>query len=132
MLPVTCAIIEHNNLVLAVQRSSTMSNALKWEFAGGKVEANETAEACLQREIREELGIDIIIGQRLPSSCTHTIELIPFICSLPDASQNIQLSEHKTYRWCTLTELPKLDWSAADIPIVDNYIELRSVKKKRE
>ena len=52
-LKVTCAIIENENRILVVQRSSTMSLPLKWEFPGGKIEENETAENSLIREIAE-------------------------------------------------------------------------------
>ena len=56
-IQVACAIIENNGMILATQRSATMSLPLKWEFPGGKLEAGETAEACLVRELKEELDI---------------------------------------------------------------------------
>lgn len=65
MLNVTCAIIEHNNKILICQRSERMKLPLKWEFPGGKVETGEGKEACLKREIREELGLDIKVGTAL-------------------------------------------------------------------
>ncbi len=53
MLQVTCAIIEKNGKILCAQRSEKMNLPLKWEFPGGKIEENESLEACLKREIRE-------------------------------------------------------------------------------
>ena len=66
----TCAVIEHNGLVLAAQRSATMSLPLKWEFPGGKIEPGETAEGCLKRELAEEFDAEVNIRSNLPQS-TH-------------------------------------------------------------
>ena len=54
---VACALIERDGLVLAAQRSAVMSIPLKWEFPGGKLEAGESAEECLRRELVEEMGV---------------------------------------------------------------------------
>ena len=59
---VVCAIIEQDGLVLATQRSATMTLPLKWEFPGGKLEAGETPEQALIREVCEELGISVAIN----------------------------------------------------------------------
>ena len=56
-IPVTCAIIQYDNKILAVQRSETMKLPLKWEFAGGKIESGESEIDCVKREIFEELNI---------------------------------------------------------------------------
>ena len=53
MIEVTCAFIEHNNKVLGTQRSEKIALPLKWEFPGGKIEKDETAEVFLIREILE-------------------------------------------------------------------------------
>lgn len=103
-----------------------MSLALKWEFPGGKVESDETEEDCLVREIREELNLEIGILERLPSithsySAEKIIELIPFKCEL--VQDDLQLSEHLQVKWLHKEELFSLDWSAADIPIVEYYIK---------
>jgi len=64
---VTCAIIERDGLVLAARRSRSMRMPLKWEFPGGKVEAGETLAEALVRELREELGVEIAVGEPLGS-----------------------------------------------------------------
>lgn len=125
-LKVTCAIIENNNKILCAQRSETMKLPLKWEFPGGKIETNESPEACLKREIREELGIEIDILEQLPSfkhsySANFSIELFPFRCNC--LTQEIHLAEHKQIKWLSLEELKDLDWAKADVPIVD-YIKI--------
>ena len=127
MIEVTCAIIEHNNKVLITQRSEKMALPLKWEFPGGKIEMNETAEACLIREILEELDINIKIKKQLNSNTheyseTKIIKLIPFICQL--VSGEIKLTEHANFLWLNKSELINLDWAEADIPILNEYLNI--------
>lgn len=65
MIDVACAIIiDDEGKVLAAQRSESMSLPLKWEFPGGKLSKNETAEDCIVREIQEELNISVTIIMR--------------------------------------------------------------------
>lgn len=127
MLQVTCALIINNqNQVLAAQRSETMSLPLKWEFPGGKIEPNETAEDCLIREIKEELNIEVEIIKALPANIHAypkvTIELIPFICR--HINGEIILKEHAQIKWLHKDELLALDWADADVPIVKHYLSL--------
>jgi 8-oxo-dGTP diphosphatase len=67
---VTCAIIERNGHALAAQRIANMKLPLKCEFPGGKIESDEEAKACLQREILEELNLEIAVTCEL-ASVTH-------------------------------------------------------------
>src|SRR5207253_4899938 len=129
MIVVTCAIIEDNGKVLCAQRIELMNLPLKWEFPGGKLEAGETLETCLIREIKEELGIEISIGEKLPASrhtysSTKEICLHPFICTIQ--AGHISLKEHKQIAWVQLFELKQLDWAEADIPILNHYISLKN------
>ena len=67
---VACAIIERDGLVLVAQRSRSMRMPLKWEFPGGKIEPGEGPEACLHRELLEELGIRVTVKRAMPTQ-TH-------------------------------------------------------------
>lgn len=127
MIEVTCAIIEGQNKVLVTQRSEKMALPLKWEFPGGKIEKGETAEACLTREILEELHINIKITKPLNTNThqyseTKTIKLIPFICEL--IGGEIKLTEHANFLWLSKSELGTLDWAEADVPILNEYLNL--------
>ena len=104
-----------------------MSQPLKWEFPGGKVEVDETAEECLIREIHEELGILIEIKDKLDNnvheySNTLTINLMPYICQIQTGE--ITLKEHRQAKWMSKTQLLLLDWADADVPIAKNYANL--------
>lgn len=123
-VPVTCAIIMKDGKFLAAQRGATMSQALRWEFPGGKLEAGERERDCVIREVREELGIDIKPIVRL-SPNTHRypdvkIKLIPFLAQY--SSGELVLREHADARWFTLEELDRLNWAQADLPIVDELM----------
>jgi 8-oxo-dGTP diphosphatase len=125
-IQVTCGIIFKDGKILAAQRSEKMSLPLKWEFPGGKLVDGETEEACLKREIQEELHISIKIQRRLYTVThdygTFIIELIPFVAEYTSGS--LQLQEHFLAGWYTLAELQDLDWAPADLPVLQQVNEL--------
>jgi 8-oxo-dGTP diphosphatase len=126
IIPVACAIIEGPAGVLCAQRSATMSLPLVWEFPGGKIETGETAEDALLREIREELQVGIIIGRALPFSdhayvADRIIRLFPFVCGLADDALP-EPREHAALRWVKAEALRDLDWAAADVPVLEGYL----------
>jgi 8-oxo-dGTP diphosphatase len=121
---VTCALLERDGRLLVAQRPAHKSLGLKWEFPGGKIESGETGAACLARELREELGVDVDIGRAFPP-ITHDygdvlIELHAFICQL--RSGEPQPHEHIAVRWCTTDEIAALDLAAADVPVLAEYM----------
>ena len=121
---VACAIIEQDGKVLAAQRSATMTLPLKWEFPGGKIETGESPHECLIREMKEELGITVFIDVALsPTTFSYpefTVTLYPFTCR--QAGGIITMYEHHALQWVEPRRMPELDWAAADIPVVREYI----------
>lgn len=123
---VTCAIIMKEGKILAAQRSEKMDLPLKWEFPGGKIEQNESPGACLIREIKEELNIEISIEKTFRSN-VHSykedkqIELIPFLCGYMKGQ--LVAKEHQQIQWIEPKNLIKLDWAEADVPIVIEFLE---------
>lgn len=124
MIYVSCAIIEQKEKILICQRSSRMKLPLKWEFPGGKIEKGESKEACLIREIKEELGIDITINNELETVYYEyddfSIRLYPFVATLVSGAP--KALEHAQWRWVSSDELLNYDWAAADLPIVKEYL----------
>ncbi|WP_316841838.1 (deoxy)nucleoside triphosphate pyrophosphohydrolase [Pedobacter gandavensis] len=125
MIEVCCAIIvNEEGRVLVTQRSARMSMPLKMEFPGGKIEPGESPEACLIREIKEELDLSIEIIAPRPASQhqypAFSILLLPFICRIVGGT--ILLKEHAAYAWMEPSELLNCDWAEADIPIVHQYL----------
>lgn len=123
-LHVACAIIEQDGRVLAAQRSAAMTLPLKWEFPGGKIEAGESPEECLIRELMEELGVTVLVGAALSPS-THgypdfTVTLYPFTCRL--AGGVVTMHEHHALQWIEPQRMEELDWAAADLPVINAYL----------
>jgi 8-oxo-dGTP diphosphatase len=124
-LHVTCAVIVDQGQVLAAQRSESMSMPLKWEFPGGKINTGETEEACLKREISEELNVEITILTPM-EPYTHEyvdsiVTLYPFICRIKSGVPT--MTEHSQLDWFEPDRLLLLDWADADIPVVHNVIQ---------
>ena len=123
---VVAAIIYFENQILCVQRPENKLSYIseKFEFPGGKIEEGETQKEALKRELVEELNIDAEI-KSLFVTVVHQypdFELImhSYICEVQ--SKELTLNEHIAKEWLSLNELKKLDWAAADIPIVNKLI----------
>lgn len=126
-LPVVCAVITDDaGRVLLAQRPAHKHLGLKWEFPGGKVESDESPEAALLREIREELGCDLVLTRALPRFThdygTVVIEMIPFVCTLAPRSAAPHPHEHIALAWSSLVELSTYDLAPADWPIVATLV----------
>jgi 8-oxo-dGTP diphosphatase len=129
IIPVVCAIIEQDGLVLCAMRSEQMSLPGKWEFPGGKLELNELADDALIREIKEELNVSIEIVESLPISDysyvpEKVIRLIPFRCTIQNNEIPVA-AEHAELRWVKKEDLLDLNWAEADVPIVLNYMQTK-------
>ena len=125
IINVACGIVCHQGKVLVTQRGPHKSNPLLWEFPGGKMEAGESVEKCLHRELLEELGIRVKIISSL--SVTEydygdfSIRLHPLVGDF--AGGNIRLSDHLNYVWATPESLTGFDWTPADIPVVTRFLK---------
>jgi 8-oxo-dGTP diphosphatase len=92
-----------------------------WEFPGGKIEPGETVEACIAREIREELAIEITVGDRLISiehtyptfHLTLTVHHCQHISGVP------QPIESEEIRWVNIGDLNNYQFPAANIAIIN-------------
>lgn len=119
-IQVTCLLLFHQGKILATQRGIAMDLAGYWEFPGGKVEAGESPENSLVREIKEELSIDIQICTALTPVLyaypTKWIQLIPFLGTWQGGHLN--LTEHAQCKWLNKEGLLSLNWAPADLPIV--------------
>jgi A/G-specific adenine glycosylase len=125
---VTAAVIRRNNQVLIARRPSKGLLGGLWEFPGGKVEPGEALPACLAREIHEELGTDILVGEAFgiyEHAYTHfKVTLHAFICSLNGREpQPLEASE---LRWVDPTELAQFPMGKIDRAIARRMESLTS------
>ena len=123
MLEVVCGIIKNSEgKILACRRGLDRHLGGLWEFPGGKIDDGETPEAALARELHEELGISVRVGEPLSGGVEWTdgavsIRLRGYFCEILHGE--LKPHEHEEIRWCGLSELPTLDWAQADIPLVE-------------
>lgn len=114
-IKVTAAIIVHNGQVFATQRGYGEFKD-GWEFPGGKVEANESLEDALVREIKEELDTEIEVGELLDTIeydyPNFHLSMACFICTVK--SGELILKEHEAAKWLNKDNLDSVEWLPAD------------------
>jgi len=116
---VTAAVVERDGAFLVARRLEGTHLAGTWEFPGGKCETGEGLEACLWREIREELGARCSVGPEI-FSITHEysdrrIELHFFSCTLLDEPAPLLGQE---IRWVPRGQLAQLEFPPADDELI--------------
>ena len=118
-IEVVAAILHHNGRYFATQRGYGEFEGW-WEFPGGKIESGETPEQALQREIQEELGVDIVVGEKLCVTehdyPAFHLTMHCYLCTLADGQ--IELREHKSAVWLKPQELDTPNWLPADREVV--------------
>lgn len=117
---VVAAIIKADNKIFATQRGYGEFQGM-WEFPGGKIEANESKEAALIREIKEELDVDIQVEDwitRLEYDYpSFHLSMDCFFASI--ISGEMVLKEHMAAKWLGGDELDSVEWLPADIILIE-------------
>jgi len=118
-IEVVAAIIRRGDKVFATQRGYGEWKDW-WEFPGGKMEAGETPEEALVREIREELSAEISVDEFLTTVeydyPKFHLTMHCYLCSL--VGDALHLNEHEAARWLTKEELDSVAWLPADVLVV--------------
>ena len=114
------AIIKHGDKVFATQRGY---GELKggWEFPGGKIEAGETPQQALIREIKEELDTEIEVNAYMDTVeydyPTFHLSMDCFWCEIVNG--DLVLKEHEAARWLTKEKLDEVEWLPADVTLIE-------------
>ena len=128
-IEIVAGVIRHGSRILCVRRgySELSYIAFKWEFPGGKIEANESASDALMREITEELRIQVAVGEKIMTLRhdypDYLLTMHAYFCSIQHSK--VTLTEHSDYEWCVPSMLGKFDWLEADIPLVEGLSKMK-------
>ncbi|MFF2019411.1 MULTISPECIES: 8-oxo-dGTP diphosphatase MutT [Paenibacillus] len=125
MIEVAAAIIyDETGKILIARRREGKSQGGLWEFPGGKLEAGESVQDCLIRELQEEMGIEIrpyaAFGVNEHSYGSVHLTLIAWKAKYVNGT--ITLTDHDEYRWVQPGELGVYTFAAADIPFVERLM----------
>ena len=111
---------EKQSIIFATQRGYGEWKGF-WEFPGGKMEEGETPQEALKREIMEELGIEIKVGELITKIeydyPTFHLSMDCFFVEI--ISGDLILKEHEDAKWLTKEELDSVNWLPADIILID-------------
>lgn len=118
MIVVGAAIIRGGRL-LAAQRAEPASLAGGWEFPGGKVDLGETDEEALVRECHEELGVKVVLGDRIGGDWPLSETALMRVWTARLAEGEPRALEHLALRWLGREELYDVDWLPGDLPVVE-------------
>jgi len=120
-IKVTAAIIKRAGKILIAKRKMGKHLGGLWEFPGGKIEDGESPEECLERELKEELGINTKVGNFVTSNIytykRMTINLMAYNTEF--ISGDLILEQHDEIQWVTIPEMSNFKFAPADIPIIE-------------
>src|SRR3974390_3213152 len=113
---VVAAVLERDGRYLITQRRTTAVLPLMWEFPGGRVEAGETDQAALKREMLHRLGAEIDVG-KLISFVSHpyehyVVDLFLYECSL--VGETLEAKNVNAYKWVTSADFDQYPFTPAD------------------
>lgn len=137
MLIVAAAIVDslgQPTRILCAQRSAPVDLAGRWEFPGGKVEPGEDPLSALHRELSEELGVQIEVGEQVRNPVAAADEsgdwplpngnpMRVWLAHLTDGEPR-PLQDHAELRWCDAETITDLPWLPGDVPIIDVLLPL--------
>jgi 8-oxo-dGTP diphosphatase len=115
-----------DRVLIAKRKLDAKVEAGKWEFPGGKVEACEHPEACLVREIKEELNLDVKVEglfdlvshvYRLADGREVHVVLLFYLCELTGG--DLQLLDVADAKWVTIKDFDNYDFAVADQPVIE-------------
>lgn len=120
MINVTAGVVERDGKFLIAKRKIGSHLGGMWEFPGGKIEAGETPEECLKRELREEFGVEVRVKDFIEESIfDHSDRTICLKGYRVDyLSGDFALNVHEEILWVTPEELRQFVFCPADLPIV--------------
>jgi len=120
VIKVTGAIIQNENKFLICRRGPKEKAAGLWEFPGGKLEQYETLEACIQRELKEELEVDAVVGNLFDHYIYETSEILYdlYFFKILKFKGAIKLTVHDKLKWVELKDFSHYNFLPGDGPLI--------------
>ncbi|MGA4839826.1 (deoxy)nucleoside triphosphate pyrophosphohydrolase [Streptomyces sp. G45] len=116
---VAAALYDDEGRLLAARRSAPPELAGRWELPGGKVEPGERDEDALVRELKEELGVDVELGARVPGEFPLGRGYVMRVWRARIVAGEARgLQEHDALRWLERGDVWGVDWLPGDVPVV--------------
>ncbi len=127
MIDVAAAVLIENGRVLIARRRPGASQAGLWEFPGGKLRPGESPAQCLKREIREELGIRIVVGEFFGESIyayeDKTVRLMAY--RVRAAGGELSANDHAELAWVAMADLGRYRFCPADVPFTEKLLKMQ-------
>ena len=141
-MEVICGVIWNCDRIFCARKKKCGSNPGLWELPGGKLEFGETHDACLKRELLEELNLSVEVGAKFGSSAfkdsAKTIHLLAYhaqalghskletpgseTSSTPESFFDFRLVDHDQWAWMEVWRLGSLQWAPADVPLIQSLM----------
>jgi 8-oxo-dGTP diphosphatase len=125
VIRVVAAVIERGGRYLLTQRKETAVFPLLWEFPGGRVEAGETDEQALRREVRGRIGVNVTVvekmGEHVHQYDGYDVHLTMFACQIPRESPPLPLAVREV-RWVSSEDLSSYKFPPADQQSMDKLL----------
>ena len=123
-----------NNKIFIAKRKLIGDMGGKWEFPGGKIENNEAPEVAIKREMQEEFGVEVSVGEKIASAnfihsgkiCLVDAYRVDF--AHDGISNPFVLTEHTEYKWVNPLEIKKLDFVDSDLKLYPYVLEYLKIK----
>ena len=122
---VVAALIWQDDKFMICQRPAHKARGLLWEFVGGKVDPGESKQQALIRECREELAVEISVGDVFMEVLHEYPDLLVRLTLFNSAivSGEPQMLEHNDIQWITVEQIPDFDFCPADVDILKKLME---------
>lgn len=122
---VVAALIWREGKFMICQRPAHKARGLLWEFVGGKVDPGESKQQALIRECREELAVEVSVGDVFMEVLHEYPDLLVRLTLFHSAivAGTPQMLEHNDIQWITVEQIPEFDFCPADVDILKKLME---------
>lgn len=123
-----------NGKIFIAKRQNKGDMGGRWEFPGGKIEDGEKSEEAIVREMQEEFGVKVSVGQKIASGKFEHggkkcgLEVFEIFLPHDGLEKRFVLTEHDDYRWAAINEIPSLNFVDSDLAVYKDVVKWISEK----